>query len=94
VFTWTPSADPCRESSGGPAYRVYRSTDPRPRTLPVIAWPADTYFTDVSGRDGDGSATDAGFTEQETPVPGGAFYYLVVVMGSSGAEGPAGHYGP
>jgi hypothetical protein len=93
LFTWNASTDSCRETSGGPTYRIYRSTDPVPLTQPVNSWPADTHFTDVSGRDADGSATNASFTEKEKPTDGQAFFYLVVVMGSNGQEGPVGAYG-
>ena len=93
LFSWTASTDPCKEASGGPAYRVYRSITAVPKVQPVVAWPGDTHFTDASGRDGDGSALNASYTEKETPAPGTAFYYLVVVMGSNGVEGPVGTYG-
>ena len=92
ILTWSPSVDPCLETSGA-RYRVYRAGNPRPR-IPVPAqWPQDSFFADVTTRDLDGSAANASYSDTDRPVVGAAFYYLVVPMGTNGAEGPKGWLG-
>ena len=90
-LTWTSSASPCHEPAGG--YRVYRSHDPSPRIPTPLQWPADSYFADVTTHDADGSAGNTSFTETERPLAGVVFYYLVVDVGTNGAEGPKGWQG-
>lgn len=90
-LTWTPSGSACHDAAGG--YHVYRSSDPRPRIPTPAQWPADSYFTDVTTNDVDGSSANASFTESARPQPGGVYYYLVVDIGTSGAEGPKGWQG-
>lgn len=91
LLTWTPSASPCHAPAGG--YRVYRSVDPEPRIVTPLQWPADSYFVDVTTQDADGSAGNTSYTEAERPFAGAVFYYLVVDVGTSGAEGPKGWQG-
>jgi hypothetical protein len=87
TLSWTPSAGACHDASGA-GYRVYRAPSPRPRVPSPAAWPGDSYFTDVTTRDLDGSAANASYQDGESPLAGFAFFYLVVDMGTNGAEGP------
>ena len=92
AVTWTPTADACQETAGI-GYRVYRATDPRPRIVPPAVWPADSYFTDVTAMDADYNLGNLSFTETLTPATGQVFYYLIVPLGTGGAEGPKGWQG-
>ena len=47
----------------------------------------------MTSRDLDGSAANASYQDGERPLAGFAFFYLVVDMGTSGAEGPKGWQG-
>jgi carboxypeptidase T len=88
---WNDGADPCL--GAGARYRVYRSTDPRPTTALPSQWPQQSSFLDVTIRDMDGTASNASYTDADNPAAGQVLYYLIVPMGSSGAEGPKGWQG-
>jgi hypothetical protein len=92
TVAWTPSADGCLEPTAG-RYRVYRAVNPRPRIPSPAVWPQDSYFTDVTSRDLDGSALNSSFSDSDRPTIGSVFYYLVVPIGTNGAEGPKGWQG-
>src|SRR5207247_2029280 len=85
VWAWAAGHPRCR--SAGPGRRVPSPTQ----------WPGDSYFADVTTSDIDGSASNASYTEPltplDTPLPGAAFFYLVVDMGTNGLEGPKGWQG-
>lgn len=82
TLSWTPPADACL-AAGPVIYRIYASPTRLPSSLPG-AFPADPFFTLI----GETAATSITLTPA-----GGAEYYIVVGIGSDGAEGPAGHYG-
>ena len=92
TLAWAPSASSCHDT-GGAGYRVYRAPSPRPRPEMPNAWPVYSYFLDVTTRDLDGSAANTSYQDGESPLAGFAFFYLVVDVGTSGAEGPKGWQG-
>ena len=70
---------------------MYRSDDPRPQVVPAALWPQDSYFTDVTALDLDGSAANTSFADADLPPAGSAFFYLVVPLGTNAREGPSGY---
>ena len=92
TIAWPATGDPCQETAGIGS-KVYRALDPAPRIVPPVVWPGDSYFTDVTLLDADGDLGSLSFVETATPAPGQCFYYLVVPLGSNGAEGPKGWQG-
>jgi len=82
ALSWTAPADLCL-SAGPVVYRVYAAASARPASPPG-QFPSDPGFTLAA------STTAA--SAIITPAAGSQFY-LVVAVGSNGAEGPVGAYG-
>ncbi|HZI92912.1 MAG TPA: hypothetical protein VFE84_01605, partial [Patescibacteria group bacterium] len=70
-------------STGPAVYHIYAASTRLPSTLPGN-FPSDPPYSLI------GTTTGPSLTL--TPAPG-LQYYLVVGIGSNGAEGPVGHYG-
>jgi hypothetical protein len=76
-----------RERRGLP--RLPRAQPASPRSL-ADGLAGGFLLPDVTTLDLDGSAANASYQDGESPLAGFAFFYLVVDMGTSGAEGPKG----
>ncbi|MBI3449925.1 MAG: PQQ-dependent sugar dehydrogenase [Acidobacteria bacterium] len=81
TLNWTAPSDLCL-AAGGAVYHVYSAATARPATPPGN-FPTSPAFTLI------GTTTSTSLTF--TPAVGRRFY-LVVGIGSDGAEGPVGHY--
>ncbi|HEY3174148.1 MAG TPA: PQQ-dependent sugar dehydrogenase [Candidatus Polarisedimenticolia bacterium] len=82
ALEWSPVADPCL-SSGPVLYRVYSASTPIPSSSPG-SFPADPAFTLIGATMG---------TTMTVAPTGANQFFLVVGIGSDGAEGPVGAYG-
>ena len=82
TLTWSPSTDVCL-GGGGSRYAIYAAAGARPATLPGL-FPVDPAFS-LLGTVG---------TESFTFLPAaGNQFFLVLALGTDGANGPVGHYG-
>ncbi len=90
TLTWNPDDHPCLDHASGRPYEVHAATTARPASPPGT-WPTDPPFTRVTDEDLDGTSADAAFTH--VPPAGAIVYYLVTGRGTSGRDGPVGHYG-
>jgi hypothetical protein len=87
TLIWTPSTDICHDA-GVRGYEVYGGDDPTPASAPGD-WPSDPGFVAITDDDLDGSFANPTFRHV---APDGLVLYVVVDRGTSGNEGPSGHY--
>ncbi len=82
-LSWSAPQDPCL-ANGSSAYHIYASPVDTPSSPPG-QFPLDPPFALVG---------TTGATSITLPPALGRRFYLVVATGTSGTEGPSGHYGP
>lgn len=89
TVSWGGSGDMCHDTNSDRRWEVYASD----RAVPSVgegSWPDDPPFTKITEEDTDGSLRNASLSHLP---PVGTVFYLVLDRGTSGNEGPAGHYG-